>query len=91
MILCLFRFLFILPGDSPLKWAISLGVFKTEGGAQALLANLGRQGVRGARVLPRGPQGTRFHYEFRSIDADMREQIRDIARDFPGPQVRDCK
>jgi hypothetical protein len=78
-------------GESPLKWAISLGVFKTEAGAQTLLATLNRQGVHGARIAPRGTQGTRLVYQFRDIDAGMRDRIVRIASAFDEQQVRACK
>jgi hypothetical protein len=82
---------FILSGDSPFKWAISLGVFKTEAGAQALLAALNKQGVRGARVVPRGPQTTRFAYQFRQIDGATRARIAGFADSFDAAQVRSCR
>jgi hypothetical protein len=82
---------FIMAGDSPLKWAISLGVFKTETGAETLLAALARQGVRGARVAPRGPQATRFAYQFRGIDAATRARIAGFADSFDAAQVRSCQ
>ena len=44
---------YIMPADSALKYAISLGMFKTEAGAQALLAKLVKQGVHTARITPR--------------------------------------
>jgi hypothetical protein len=82
---------FIMQGDSPLKWAISLGVFKTENGAQTLLASLNKQGVRGARILPRGPQGTRFAYRFHDVDPDARRRLMAIADEFQGAQLRGCR
>jgi hypothetical protein len=81
---------FIMSGDSPLKWAISLGVFKTEASARTLLAGLAKQGVQGARVLARGPQVTRFAYQFRNIDAETRARIAGIAAAFPAQQPRAC-
>lgn len=81
---------FITQGDSPLRYAISLGVFKTEGAAQKLAADLGRQGVRGVRILPRGPQTTRTAFQFRRIDAGARMRIAGIADDFGGAAVRNC-
>jgi hypothetical protein len=81
---------FIMSGESPLKWAISLGVFKTEASARTLLAQLGKQGVQGARVLARGPQVTRFAYQFRGIDAETRARIDGIAAGFPAQQLRSC-
>lgn len=81
---------FIMQGDSPLRYAISLGVFKTDGAAQKLAADLGRQGVRGVRILPRGPQTTRTAFQFRRIDAGARTRIAGIADDFSGAAVRNC-
>ena len=81
---------FIMQGDSPLRYAISLGVFKTEGAAQKLAADLGRQGVRGVRILPRGPQTTRTAFQYRRIDAATRTRIAGIADDFSGAAMRTC-
>jgi len=81
---------FIMQGDSPPRYAISLGVFKTEGAAQKLAADLGRQGVRGVRILPRGPQTTRTAFQYRRIDAAARTRIAGIADDFSGAAVQNC-
>ena len=81
---------FVMQGESPLKWAISLGVFKTDAAAQKLVADLGRQGVRGVRVLPRGPQGTRAAWQFRNLTPDERSRVAGIADDFNGVQLRAC-
>jgi hypothetical protein len=82
---------FVMQGESPLKWAVSLGVFKTEAAAQSLVAALGKQGVRGARVLPRGPQGTRAAWQFRDLTPDERKSVAGIADDFAGVQLRQCQ
>lgn len=81
---------FVMQGDSPLRWAVSLGVFKTESAAQSLAAALGKQGVRGVRVLPRGPQGTRAAWQFRDLTPDERSRVAGIADDFAGVQLRRC-
>ncbi|RZA34644.1 MAG: SPOR domain-containing protein [Lysobacteraceae bacterium] len=81
---------FVMQGESPLKWAVSLGVFKTEASAQSLVAALGKQGVRGVRVLPRGPQGTRTTWQFRDLTPDERTRVAGIADDFAGVQLRPC-
>jgi hypothetical protein len=82
---------FIMSGDTPLKWAISLGVFRTETAAQSLLASLGRQGVRSARVTPRGPLATRFAYQFRGIDAATQTKIAGYADSFDSAEVTTCR
>jgi hypothetical protein len=82
---------FIMSGDSPMKWAISLGVFKTESGAQTLLAQLNKQGVHSARITPRGPQTTRFSYRFRDIEAAQRERIVSVADAVSSAEVKNCR
>jgi len=81
---------FIMQGDSPLRGAISLGVFKTDGAAQKLAADLQRQGVRGVRILPRGPQGTRPAYQYRAIEPALRTQLADLADNYTGASLGNC-
>jgi hypothetical protein len=82
---------FIMQSDSPMKYAISLGVFKTETGAQTLLAQLNKQGVHSARITPRGPQATRFSYRFRDIDEDARERIVKVADAVSSAETKNCR
>lgn len=82
---------FIMSGDSPMKWAISLGVFKTESGAQTLLAQLNKLGVHSARITPRGPQTTRYSYRFRDIEAAARERIVSVADAVSSAEVKNCR
>ena len=82
---------FIMQNDtSPLRYAISLGVFKSDGAAQKLVADLQRQGVRGVRILPRGPQVTRAGYQYRQIDASERDRLTGIADNYNGVEVTRC-
>ena len=82
---------FIMQGDSPLRWAISLGVFKTEAAARSEAARLTKLGVAGVRVLPRGPQSQRFAYRFRDIDAAIRGQIVEAGRGMPAAVLHICR
>jgi hypothetical protein len=82
---------YVMQGESPLRWALSLGVFKTEAGAQTLLAQLNKQGVRSARVAPRGPQSVHYVYRFRDLDADTRGRIAALAGRYDGAAVNDCR
>ena len=81
---------FIMQGDSPLRYAISLGVFKSEAAAQRQASDLERQGVRGVRILPRGPQTTRTAFQYRRIDAATRTRIAGVADGFSGAAARNC-
>jgi hypothetical protein len=82
---------FIMQGDSPMKWAISLGVFKTESGAQAMLAQLNKQGVHSARITPRGPQATRYSYRFRDLEPGTRERIESVADAVSSAETNNCR
>lgn len=80
---------YVIQGDTPLRYAISLGLFKTEAGAQALVAQLARQGVRSARIAPRGPQSTRFVYKLRALDAPTRKRVAGYAERYDA-DIRNC-
>lgn len=82
---------YVIPDNTPMKWAISLGVFKSENAAKTLLAALNKQGVQGARISGRGTQVTRINYRFRDVEPAMRERIDRIAATFPGQRARTCK
>jgi len=82
---------FVMQGDSPLRWAISLGVFKTETAARTEAARLTKLGVVNVRVLPRGPQSQRFAYRFRDIDAEIRAGIVEAGRGMPAAVLHVCR
>jgi len=83
---------FIMNADSPMKWAISLGVFKSEAAAQTQLATLNKQGVHSAKVAGRSSAAaTRITYQFRGIDAATSARIERIADAFPDLETRACK
>ena len=82
---------FIVSDSSALKWGISLGVFKSEAAAQALLAGLVKQGVHSARLAARGSQPSKLAFQFRAIDAAARAAIGDLAGSVPALVTRSCK
>ena len=81
---------YVINTDSPLKYAISLGVFKTESSAQAMLAQLGKQGVHTARIAPRGPQTAHYVYRLRGLDAATRKRVEGFAERYDGVDVKSC-
>lgn len=81
---------FILNDSSPLKWGISLGVFRTEAAAQAQLAALVKQGVQSARVAPRYTGSKQVYFQFRDISEDTKARIAKIVAKFPEQETRSC-
>ncbi|CAM3095780.1 SPOR domain-containing protein [Janthinobacterium lividum] len=82
---------FIMNESSPLRWGISLGVFKSETSAQSQLASLNKQGVHSARVAPRYSAGKQLAYQFRDLDAATRARLEKIKTQFPDQELRNCK
>ncbi|HAT32064.1 MAG TPA: hypothetical protein DCW29_14765 [Janthinobacterium sp.] len=82
---------FIMSDNSPMHWAISLGVFKLETGAQNLLAALVKQGVRSARISARYANGKQLTFQFRDLDGATRARLSQIKADFPAQEMHACK
>lgn len=82
---------FVMPDNSPMRWAISLGVFKSETAAQNQLAALVKQGVRTARVTPRMSGSKLLAFQFRDVDAELQADLEKIRADFPNTQTHSCK
>lgn len=81
---------FVMNDSSPLRWGISLGVFRTEAAAQAQLATLNKQGVQSARVAPRYTGNKQLIYQFRDISEDTKARIDKIVAKFPEQETRSC-
>jgi hypothetical protein len=81
---------FIMNESSPLRWGISLGVFRSEAAAQSQLATLVKQGVHNAKVVPRYTGSKQLLYQFRDISADTKARLEKIAARFPDQETRAC-
>lgn len=82
---------FIMNDNSPLRWGISLGVFKTDGAAQNQLAALMKQGVRTARVAPRMSGSKLLAYQFRDVDVELKGKLEAIRAGYPNTETHACK
>jgi hypothetical protein len=82
---------FVMSDNSPMRWAISLGVFKTETAAQNQLAALVKQGVRTARITPRMSGSKLLAFQFRDVDAELQANLEKIRADFPNTQTHSCR
>jgi len=82
---------FIVQEDSEHRWALSLGVFRSEDAAQARLAALRERGVRSARVGIRETVVPKVWLQVKSIDAPLQARLKEIARQIEGSEVRDCQ
>ncbi|RFP10629.1 MULTISPECIES: SPOR domain-containing protein [unclassified Duganella] len=82
---------FIMNDNSPLRWGISLGVFKTESAAQNQLAILMKQGVRTARVAPRMSGSKLLAFQFRDVDTELKAKLEQFRTGYPNAESHACK
>jgi len=82
---------FVINDNSPMHWAISLGVFKSEVAAQTLLATLTKQGVHSARVNPRYAPSKQVAYQLHELDSQAKASLDKIVGSFNGAASRACK
>lgn len=81
---------FIVQEEGEFRWALSLGVFRSEESAQARLATLREQGVRSAQVGPRETVVPKVWLQVKGVDAALESRLKDIARQVEGSELRSC-
>ena len=81
---------FIVQEEGEHRWALSLGVFRSEEAAQARLAALRAQGVRTARIGARETVVPKIWLQVKSADAGLQARLKDIARQLEGSELKDC-
>jgi hypothetical protein len=81
---------FIVGEESDLRWALSLGVFRTEEAAQARLAALRGQGVRSAQVGSRETVVPKIWLQVKGVDPALESRLKEVARQIDGSELRTC-
>lgn len=81
---------FIVQEDGPNKFAISLGVFRTEEAARNYLAALNAKGVKTARADQRETKVQKTQFRMTGLDEPALVKFDAIKKDFPGHDTRDC-
>jgi len=81
---------FIVQEDPNFRFAISLGVFKTEEAARARLAELRTKGVRTARVGPRETSVQKVYFAVRDVPDALASRLNDLRQSFAGSELKDC-
>jgi len=82
---------FVIQDQGPLRWGISLGVFKTEEAAKQHLAALNTKGVHTARIMPRTVTTNKFSYQLRALNSDEKAKFDALKAEFPAQEVRNCQ
>jgi hypothetical protein len=82
---------FIVQEEGAYRWALSLGVFRTEDAARARLATLREQGVRTARLGARETVVPKVWLQVKAVDAALQARLKEIAGQVEGSELRECK
>lgn len=82
---------FVVQDEGRMRWAISLGVFRSEDAANSRLEALRARGVRSAQTGERDTQVAKIWFQVRGAEASLQARLRDLAQGFPGTELRDCQ
>ncbi len=81
---------FIVQDEGPQRYAISLGIFKSEAAAESRLETLRARGVKTAQVGKRELQSQKVYLQIRTADDALAAKLREMAESFAGSEVREC-
>jgi hypothetical protein len=81
---------FIVQEEGQHRWALSLGVFRTEDAARARLAVLRAQGVRSAIVGARETVVPKVWLQVKSVDATLEAKLKELALQVESTELRAC-
>lgn len=81
---------FIVQDEGPYRWAVSLGVFRTEEAARARLAAVHTQGVRSAQLGARETIVPKVWLQVKGVDGALEAKLREVTRAIEGSELRSC-
>ena len=81
---------FIVQEEGQYRWALSLGVFRTEDAARARLAALRAQGVRSAVVGARETVVPKVWLQVRGVDPALEAKLKEITLQVESTELRNC-
>lgn len=79
---------FVVQDPPEWRFAISLGLFRSEAAAQAHLAQLRKRGVRTAVIERRADVLRQTVFHVREPDAALVARLTELQRDFPGTELK---
>jgi hypothetical protein len=82
---------FVVQEEGATRWAISLGVFRTEEAAKSRLEALRAKGVRSAQTGERETQVAKVWFQVRGAEPPLQAKLKELAQAFPGTELRDCQ
>jgi hypothetical protein len=81
---------FVVSEEGQYRWAVSLGVFRTQEAAQAHLGVLRDQGVRSARIVARDTLVPKVWLQVKSVDAALEARLKELATRIESTELKPC-
>jgi len=81
---------FIVQEEGQHRWALSLGVFRTEEAARARLGTLRAQGVRTATVGARETVVPKVWLQVKSVDPALEAKLKELTVQVESTELRNC-
>jgi len=81
---------YLIKDQSKLKWAISLGVFKTREAADGYAEEMERAGLANLQIAPRGTTVEKLVYRLSNLNAEQLRALETIMTHFPAQSMRQC-
>ena len=81
---------FVVQEEGEHRWAVSLGIYRSEEAAQARLAALPNQGLHDARVGARDNVVPKVWLQVNGVDASLQARQKVLARQIEGSELKDC-
>lgn len=81
---------FVVQEEGQYRWALSLGVFRTEDAARARLAALRALGVRSAAVGARETVVPKIWLQVKGVDLALEAKLKEIAVQVESTELRTC-
>jgi SPOR domain len=81
---------FVLQDESRFRFAVSLGVFKSEDAARARLAELRAKGVHSAQVGARETTVQKIYFDLRDVPDPVVVKLNELRQTFPGSELKEC-
>jgi hypothetical protein len=81
---------FVVTEDGANKFAVSLGVFRTEEAANKYLTDLSAKGIKTAKVGAKATQVQKTVFAMRELDSNNVSRLESLKADFPAAELKTC-
>jgi hypothetical protein len=81
---------FVVQEEGRQRWALSLGVFRSEEAARARLDALRARGVKSAQLGQRETRVPKVWFQVRTVEQALHARLQEIAREFEGATLHEC-